>query len=346
MQTKTYFLFLILFFSWISGCKTAAPGSQNSTSAKAQTQALTRIAFGSCSKHNMPQPLWNDILATQPQLWIWLGDNVYGDTEDMAVLKQKYDAQKQVPDYQKLTARVPVIGIWDDHDYGVNDGGIEYPKKAESKQLMLDFLSEPANSPRRQREGGYGSHTYGSGDKQVKVILLDGRYFREPLQRVEGVYQPNQTGTLLGEAQWRWLERELADSKAAVHIIGCGIQFIPEEQRFEKWANFPQARQRFFDLLAKTKPSGVVLLSGDRHIGEISRYQPEGMPYPIHEVTSSGLTHAATQNTSETNRHRVGKLVNQLNFGLLEIDWSQRKPQVSLQIRGKDNALLTEKMAF
>jgi alkaline phosphatase D len=212
---------------------------------------------------------------------------------------------------------------------------------------MFDFLGAPADSPLRKQEGGYSAHTYGSGDKQVKVILLDGRYFREPLQRVDGVYQPNTTGTFLGEAQWRWLEKELTNSKSAVHVIGCGIQFIPEEQRFEKWANFPQARKRFFDLLAKTKPPGVVLLSGDRHIGEISRYQPDGMPYPIYEVTSSGLTHVYTGGGTEANRHRVGTVVNQLNFGLLEIDWSQAKPQVSLQIRGKDKAVfVNEKVAF
>lgn len=344
---KTYFFSILLILIGIGGCKAPAAGSQNSTAATIKTPPLTRIAFGSCSKHDLPQPLWPSILANQPQLWIWLGDNVYGDTEDMNVLKNKYDSQKQNPDYQKLTASVPVIGIWDDHDYGVNDGGQEYPKKRESQQLMLDFLGEPADSPRRKREGGYASYTYGSGKQQVKVILLDGRYFREALPRVNSVYQINETGTFLGEAQWQWLEKELENSKAAVHIIGCGIQFIPEEQKYEKWANFPQARKRLFDLLAKTKPAGTVLVSGDRHIGEISRYKPDGMPYPIYEITSSGLTHVYEGGGVELNRYRVGEQIKKLNFGLLEIDWTQPKPQVTLQIRGKDNAVyLSEKVTF
>ncbi len=345
-MNKTRFYWIGSLWLLAISCKTAVTSTPNSIATNTKTP-LSCIAFGSCSKHNLPQPLWSSILENKPQLWIWLGDNVYGDTEDMTLLKQKYDLQKQNPDYQKLTALVPVTGIWDDHDYGVNDGGAEYPKKRESQQLMLDFLEEPANGIRRKREGAYGSLTYGMGKQQVKVILLDGRYFREELKRVDEKYIPNETGTFLGEAQWQWLEKELTNSQAAIHMIACGVQFIPEEQRFEKWANFPQARKRFFELLVKTKPAGVVLLSGDRHIGELSRYQPSGMPYPVYEVTSSGLTHASTNNTSEANKYQVGALVNQLNFGVMQIDWSKPGPQVSLQIRGRDNVMyVNEKITF
>lgn len=301
-------------------------------------RTLTRIAFGSCNRVELPQPLWNPIMAHKPDLWIWLGDNIYGDTTNMDVLKYKYDLQKQKPDYQRLWASVPVIGIWDDHDYGKNDGDATFPYKKESQQRMLEFLNEPASSPRWKQEGAYVSYVFGTGHTQVKIILLDGRYFREPLQRIQGVYQPNETGNLLGEAQWQWLQKELTDSPAALHLIACGVQFIPEEHRFEKWANFPKARRRFFDLLVQTKPKGVILLSGDRHVGEMSRYQPEGMPYPIYEITSSGLTHAYTGTDPEPNRFRVGNLVRQLNFGIMEVDWERK--QVKLEIRGKEDSLL------
>jgi alkaline phosphatase D len=182
----------------------------------------------------------------------------------MQVLKQKYDLQKQNPDYRQLTATVPVVGIWDDHDYGRNDAGVEYEYKKESQRLMLDFLGEPANSPRRKQEGAYASHSYGPAGKQVKVILLDARYFRDQLEKIDKAYVVNQTGDILGEAQWKWLENELRNSKADIHLIGSGIQIIPEEHLYEKWANFPQSRQRLFSLLAATKAKNVILLSGDR----------------------------------------------------------------------------------
>src|SRR5688572_17679026 len=84
-------------------------------------KALQTIAFGSCSHEDDSTQLWDDIAARKPDLWIWMGDNIYGDTHDMSLLKKKYDIQKARPDYQRLLKTCPVIGTWDDHDYGIND---------------------------------------------------------------------------------------------------------------------------------------------------------------------------------------------------------------------------------
>jgi alkaline phosphatase D len=40
---------------------------------------LSRIAFGSCADQVKPQPIWDAILTYQPELFIFAGDNVYGD---------------------------------------------------------------------------------------------------------------------------------------------------------------------------------------------------------------------------------------------------------------------------
>jgi alkaline phosphatase D len=123
-----------------------------------------------------------------------------------------------------------------------------------------------------------------------------------------------------------------------VHLIGSGIQILPDEHPYEKWANFPAGTAAPFNLLAATGARGVVLLSGDRHIAEIMKHQPDGVRYPVYEITASGLTHSSTHNTGEPNRYRVGKLVNVLNFGLIQIDWNSR--QLQLQVRGLRNELL------
>jgi alkaline phosphatase D len=314
-------------------CKSSKPTASTQ-------EALTSIAFGSCNRQDKPQPMWEYIVQNKPDLWIWLGDNIYGDSDTMQVLKRKYELQQNNPEYRKLTAAVPIIGIWDDHDYGRNDAGKEYAHKKESQQLMLDFLGEPAISPRRKQEGAYTSYTYGPVGKQVKVILLDARYFRDALQKQDKAYVINEKGDILGETQWKWLENELKNSKADIHLIGSGIQIIPDEHMYEKWANFPQARKRLLDLLASTRTQHVILLSGDRHIAEISKYTLPGLTAPIYEVTASGLTHSSTNNTGEPNQYRVGNLVNVLNFGLLQIDWNQKPIQVDLIIKGLNNEVL------
>ena len=305
-------------------------------------RAITKITFGSCSRQDKDQPLWPAVVASKPDLWIWLGDNIYGDSEDMSVLEAKYHQQKNNPGYQELLKTCPVVGIWDDHDYGKNDAGIEFPKKVESQKLMLDFLDEPASSKRRSQMGAFTSYVYGPAKQQVKVILLDARYFRDSLIKVDKKYLPNENGDILGENQWKWLEKELKQSKAAINIIGCGIQMIPEEHAYEKWSNFPKARKRLFEIIGSSKAKGVILLSGDRHIAEISKYENQAISYPIYEVTSSGLTHTSTNNTSEANKHRVGKLINVLNFGEIDIDWQKKPLEVKLMIKGLDNQLLDE----
>ncbi|MCR5889080.1 alkaline phosphatase family protein [Hymenobacter sp. J193] len=296
-----------------------------------------RLAFGSCNRQDLPQPLWDDIAADKPQVWIWLGDNIYGDSDDPKVLRQKYDAQFNQPGYRQLREQgTKVIGTWDDHDYGRNDGDKNYPFKAQNQQIALDFLEELAGSPRRRQEGIYAAYDYPVGKRKVKVILLDDRYFQDTLYRDKAlVYHHNLTGDILGEAQWQWLEQQLRGSTADAHIIASGIQFLPQEHRYEKWSNFPSARQRLLDLLAATKPRGLLLISGDRHIGEMSRLTLPGLPQPIYEVTSSGLTHPATQNQGEPNQLRVGPLVNQKHYGLFRFRAQGRRLHVTAALKGE-----------
>jgi alkaline phosphatase D len=318
----------------------------NAFVAHAQNKKELTVAFGSCNRTDLPQPLWPVIAKDKPDVWIWLGDNIYGDTDDMAVLESKYNQQFNLPGYSQFRAQVPtIIGTWDDHDYGRNDAGKEYPFKKESQQLALDFLQEPANTPRRKQEGIYASYEYKVGSKKVKVILLDDRYHQDELQRDERkAYIPAPTGDILGAAQWQWLTQQLTNSTADVHIIGSGIQFLPQQHPYEKWANFPAARQRFLDLLVASKAKGVLLVSGDRHIGEISKITPAGMAYPVYEVTSSGLTHPSANNTAEANQYRVGPLVNQKHYGLFRFREQGKKLLVTAQLKGEDGKPLTEQV--
>jgi alkaline phosphatase D len=276
-----------------------------------------------------------------------MGDIIYADTEDMEVMQSKYLKQKRTDGYQKLRKETQIIGVWDDHDYGVNDGDKGYLKKRESKELMLDFLDVPKDARVRNRPGAYQAFTFGPEGKKVKILLLDGRYFRDfliPNPSRKSRYLPNEEGDMLGEKQWNWLEEQLTGSDADLHIIVSGVQVIPMEHPYEKWANFPSARKRFFQLLAKTQPPNVFLLSGDRHLAEMSRLDLKGLPHPLYEITSSGMTHSAGTVKGdihqETNRYRVGPLMVRKNFGLLQIDWSEEIPRVTAQIYSDEDELL------
>ena len=308
-----------------------------------------KIAYGSCSNQILPQVMWPAINENKPDLWIWMGDIIYMDSDSLEITKEAYDIQKNNADYLMLRDSTEIIGIWDDHDYGMNDGGKEWSVKDQKKELMFDFLDEPENSPRRSYDGVYISYDYFlKGNHSVKIILLDGRYFRDTLtySPVKGRrYDPNPygQGTLLGDEQWKWLEKELKNSKADLNIIVSGIQVLSEEHGFESWGgNFPHERDKLYELLKSTKAKNVLFLSGDRHIAEVSKTEIIGLDYPIYDITSSGLTHSY-EGADEPNKYRVSPLIDQKNFGILTITYSDKSMLVDVELRGELDTLFYNK---
>ena len=282
------------------------------------------VAFGSCNMSQEPNLFWDDIVAQQPDVWIWGGDIVYADTDDVERLKAIYAMQDAVAGYAELKKEVPVIGTWDDHDFGVNDGGADFAIKAESQQVFLDFMDVPADSERRNQEGVYASHEYVLPSGKVKIIVLDTRYFRSDLIKSDDAqrrYEPtmDSTATILGAKQWQWLENELNQSEADFNLIMSSIQVLSGEHGFETWGNFPLEVKKLESLIAQSGAKGVVLLSGDRHISEFSKTDIAGLSYPLIDFTSSGLTHSYSSFSGEPNQHRVGEVVSDKSYGVINL---------------------------
>lgn len=306
---------------------------------------IQTIAFGSCSvQEKVDAQLWKEVVAENPDLWIWLGDNIYADTEDMGKMKSDYDLQKSHPDYQTLLEKMDVIGVWDDHDLGANDLGKEYPMKDESRDLLFDFLDVDKNSEAWNRKGAYQSYTYNFNEKKLKIILLDARYFRDSLKWTFNPKkaQINENGDVLGEAQWEWFADELSDDGVDMFIVGSGIQVLSKDHGFEKWANFPKERARLLDLLSEKVNVPLVLLSGDRHISEVSKIDLDGYDFPLYDITSSSLTNPWGEESPEANDLRVGQITYPVNFATMDIDWEGIQPSLNFKFVGKGNEILQE----
>lgn len=306
---------------------------------------VARLAFGSCSKEDAPQPIWDRVLAAAPDVYVALGDTVYGDTTDMEVLRAKYARQAAVPGFAALRRSCRFLATWDDHDYGRNDAGAEYPQKQASKDVFLEFLGEPASSPRRAREGVYDAVVLGPPGRRVQVVLLDTRWFRGPLakERVPddrpGSYEPDPDPSvpMLGEAQWAWLAERLREP-AELRIVASSIQVVAEDHDFEKWANLPRERERLFATIRAAGAAGVVFVSGDRHLAEISAMDG-GVGYPLYDVTASAINRSAKRwRPLEENRHRVATMNVGDNFGVIEVAWGE-DPVLRLQIRDDEGAV-------
>lgn len=319
-----------------------------------QQLATQKILFGSCSHQDKAMPILNAINKEKADLFIFLGDNVYGDTENMSHLANKYTLLGNNPGIKTLRENTPVIAIWDDHDYGANDAGGEYPQKEASRKLMLDFWNEPKNSARYSRKDGiYTSYMYGKNTQKVHVIMPDLRWNRDKLNSVGkekyfterkpknmGPYSPseNPTASMLGEAQWQWLEAEL-QKNAKIKVIASSLQLLPEFTGWESWANFPHDRNRLMSLIKKHKINGVIIISGDTHWGELSKVT-NNLDYPLWEVTSSGLTEEWKE--VAPNKHRVGNYTHSVNYGELLIDWQQTDPAITLSLKDVKGDIFTQ----
>ncbi|KAG5053166.1 hypothetical protein JHK87_005364 [Glycine soja] len=354
-----------------------------SDSHEKQKQVVSRIAFGSCSNQSAPQPIWDAVVDFHPQVFIWLGDNIYGDFkrpfkifgQERTVgpwknvprfvpsfeqeMKTRYEKAKSNPGYARLQQNAEVIGTWDDHDYGLNDAGKEFHGKITNQKLLLDFLDEPQDSPRRKQAGVYASYMYGPVGRDIKIVLLDTRYHRDPV---------GSDGTILGNSQWLWLEKELKGPPTALTIIGSSIQVISNLSAtirplfaMESWARFPKERDRLFKLIADSKRAGVFFISGDVHFGEITRYDC-ALDYPLYDLTSSGVTQSveevvphflrsfvrfvawltpSTMRVKDQNCRYKSCIYGQTNFGTIEIDWDSHPVTLKFKVRDKDSIMVT-----
>lgn len=304
-----------------------------------------KIAFGSCNNQRVDNPFWEQIVSQKPDVWIWGGDIIYSDTEDPQVLKDNYNIQKQKPDYKYFTDNVEILGTWDDHDYGVNDGGNENPIKVESQQAFLDFMDVPQHDQRRQQEGVYTSKTFKIGKHAVKIIMLDTRYFRTPLTPdPSGIkrYIPtnDKTATMLGKTQWRWLKKQLKRSKADFNIIMSSIQVLSTEHGFETWGNMPMELEKLEKLITSSHAKNVIIISGDRHISEFSIKNIGSNDFPLMDFTSSGMTHSYHNFSGEDNPLRFGKVISQKSYGMITLDFNSQK--ATFDMWGENEELLQQ----
>ncbi len=329
----------------LAGCATtesadpATPVADPTAKVDAEAPRRFRVAFGSCAKQSKPQPIWRAIGAAKPDLFVFLGDNLYADARDEATLRQRYAEFMAVEPLQAFRRSTRHVAIWDDHDFGDDDEGADYPLKQLSQQLFCDAWNEPADSPRRRADGIYQSYVFEALGRRIQVILPDLRFNRTMLtadpslkssyaamvlraklsgQPMTGWYVPDARpeATLLGQAQWTWLEAQLR-VPADVRLIGSSVQFAADGSGWEGWANFPRERARLVELIRTTRAEGVVFLSGDMHYAELSSIDVDG-GYPLWDATSSGLTEVWDIPTP--NRNRRSAVMAELNFGVLDIE--------------------------
>lgn len=339
---KFYLLSLFLFF----GCLNYNLGKRSSKLSDVflpinlknlKTNKSISIGFGSCLKQNGSLKIFDAIKKENFDLFLMMGDNVYGNShrKDLFELRNAYKKQKQ--NFKKLNLDFPIAAIWDDNDYGLNDGGREYPYRDLSKELFLDFWEIPANDIRRKRPGLFHELRFSFHSTMVQIIFLDTRYFRDSLTPSNTLgakgkerYIPSldTSLTMLGEKQWDWLKGILS-KKSDIRIIVSSIQFIASGHGWESWNNLPHEKNKMEEIIDGFDLDNTIFISGDRHRGGVYKKLTKS-DNNIFEVTSSALN-APYPGDEEEGPYRVGDTFKSENYGLININKSKRLLSMKLK---------------
>ena len=320
-----------------------------------ESEDITIIAFGSCNDQSLSQNFWNNIQAYKPDVFLQIGDNVYAKNKNLISLNNAYKDLKNNIYYQNFSLNTEIIGIWDDHDYGKNDGGKNYKDKYESKNIFLNFFEINKNDERYFREGLYKEYILNNKDKYIQIIILDTRFFKSDFKATNKIntkgkerYIPDfsEDKTILGNKQWEWFEEQLK-KKVDLRIIVSSFQVLPKDHGWEKWGNFPLEQRKLYSLINNTNHPYTLIISGDRHVGALYKKELSNN-INIYELTSSSLNKPLKFKVEEQDSMQIGDLVVSENFGLISIDWAQSI--ISLQLKSpystKTNSLLRKDILF
>ena len=306
------------------------------------------VALGSCVYLNDPDyespklPLYGggyavfeSIRAQKPDLMLWLGDNIYlrpTDWSSRGGIFRRYARERTFAPLQALLGAAHHYAIWDDHDYGPNDGDWTYVHKGDALDAFRAYWANPSYGL-PDTPGVFGQFTWAD----VDFFLVDVRSHRTASRAPR-----TPAKTMLGERQFNWLIDGLTSSKAPFKIVAGGGQFLSPFDHFEGYAQFPHEQQRLLDALVDRGIEGVIFLSGDRHHTELVRVQPNGF-YPLYDFTSSPLGSRGAQASKERESAvRVpGTLVyGRRSFGLLRVEGPAKDRVMTLEARDTKGALI------
>ncbi len=217
-----------------------------------------------------------------PALVIIGGDfdhrNPSGKTAEQArsakrrMFRDLYTPARNMHDFVNLILRrYPVAHIWDDHDYGQNNGDKTYPWKDVSRAVLQEYFPLYPVGP----YGIWQSFRYA----QAEFFLLDSRSQRDNNRDPDGPDKSMLDGDNLGEnGQLQWLKEGLRQSQARWKFIVSPSVWNVTAQKPDAWSAFDYERTALLDFIRENGIAGVVVISGDLHAGGIDNGSNAGLP--------------------------------------------------------------------
>ena len=292
---------------------------------------------GSCAYINEPEfdrpgtpygkslDVFDAMASKEPDMMLWLGDNIYLREVDFTTYSgflHRYSHTRSQPELQGLLQICPNYAIWDDHDYGPNDGNRSYIHKDWAQKAFELFWGNPSYGLPDLNGGITTSFSF----NDIDYFLLDNRYFRS-----DHTVKQDKQG-IFGEDQSNWLIEALKFSKSPFKIVATGGQFLSSFAEYENHSLFKEERKNLIRRIEKEGITGVIFLSGDRHSTELSlvKLKKGNM---IYDLTASPLTSGSYDHNDEPNKNRVdGTMVCTQNFAALSFTGDQENRKCTITV--------------
>jgi len=301
------------------------------------------IGFGGGSGY-VPENerMWDTIGAIEPRALLLLGDNVYIDDPETPEMQLfHYYRRQSQPEWGKLAKTVPIYSIWDDHDFTTNDGwggpDIEKPSwKRDVWEIYKENWDNPYYGGGKENPGCWFDFSIGD----VHFIMIDGRYYRESPK--------DETPSMLGPVQMKWLKKTLTEKPATFKVICTNVPMAPKVKPGSKdtWDGYSEERSAIYQFIADQKIPGIVILSADRHRSDAYKVDTEiESMYPLFEFSSSRLTN---QHVHRIIDHSLFGYNAKQSFGKIDFDLTAEDPTVKytiINIDGKEIHDLTVKLS-
>lgn len=310
---------------WVAGRPdpTSGNGALHVVKTAPSGPAKFRIAFGSCTKlrGSSVQAIWSAIPPWNPDMFFWLGDNIYGDAMDPDILAEEYRRLRDAPGLNRIWGTMGHLAVWDDHDFGLNDADRTHPGKTAALEVFTRYWANP-NYGLAQAPGVFFHKSFGG----VDFFFLDGRTYRDPNDDPD---TPEKT--FLGAEQMAWLRDGLRNSNAHFKVLICGSGWSTAKLSGDSWGACLHERNALFDFIRDEQIAGVVLLSGDTHSGELNAipWSAKG-GYDLYDLVSSPLVQVSRHTWVDRRPEiRIRQAFDATpNFGLLEFDLTAERPNL------------------
>jgi alkaline phosphatase D len=189
------------------------------------------------------------------------GDLFYADISKNKpdVFRKAYYKAFQLEPLRRLCRKVPLVYIWDDHDYGTDNSDKYSPSRLASRKVYREIVPHYPLIAGQGNVPIYQAFTVG----RVRFILTDLRSERSSNHALDGPQK-----TMMGREQLVWFMKELKESSRAYALV-IWVSSVTWTARAEEgadyWGGFAYERNMIANFIKKHRIHNLFVVSGDAH---------------------------------------------------------------------------------